>query len=106
MAISYAHVIVRVSSEPAASMYIVVRVVLCTTAAPSRACTLMSEPYVYIHAPGVNFGVNNSGAGRVLPVGCPQWVVVALVWISPISLSSRSGCEKEYVDGTGLTGVA
>ena len=62
MAISSARMIVLVSSEPAASMFDGI----CTTDASSLAWPLMSEPFVYIHASGVNFGVHNSGADRVL----------------------------------------
>ena len=71
MAISFARMVVLVSSEPAASMYIVVFDGICTTAAPSLAWPLMSEPSVYIHASGVNFGVHNSGEGMVLISGLP-----------------------------------
>ena len=43
---SSARMMVRVSSNLAASMYSVVRDGMCTTAAPSRACLSMSKPYV------------------------------------------------------------
>jgi len=101
MAISNARIIVLVSSEPAASIYIAVLDGICTTAAPSLAWSLMSEPSVHIHVSGVNFGVHHSGAGRVLPVGCPRWVVGFRVGIALVSLRSESGCEKVYVEGPG-----
>jgi hypothetical protein len=46
MATISARMMVRDSSVPAASMYIVVLVGMCTTAAPRRGCPLMSEPSV------------------------------------------------------------
>jgi len=68
MATSSARMMVRVSSQPVASMYMVVRVGMCTTAGPRREWPLMSEPYVYTHSFGVNLGVQGMGVGGVSAV--------------------------------------
>ncbi len=54
---------VRVSSVPAASIYMVVAVGTWTTAAPSLGCPSMSEPSVYTQFSGMNLGVHRCGAG-------------------------------------------
>ncbi len=65
IATSSARMMVLVSSHPVASMYIVVLVGMCTTAAPSLGCPLMSDPSVYTHVSGTNFGFQGMGAGGV-----------------------------------------
>ena len=79
MATSYARMMVRVSLHPAESIYGVVRVGVCTSAAIRRACPLMSERSVNIQSSGVSFGAHGTGEGgtpRVLGRVCrclPVW---------------------------------
>ena len=68
MATSSARMIVRVSSVPAASMYMVVAVGMWTTAAPSRGCPSMSEPSVYTQFSGMNLGIHWCGTGGGSPL--------------------------------------
>ncbi len=63
---SSARMMVRVSSHPVASMWMVVRVGVCTTAAPNLGCPLMSEPLVYTHSSGRKRGVHGMGLGGVV----------------------------------------
>ena len=65
IATSSARMMVSVSSHHVASMKIVVHVGMCTTAAPSLGCPLMSDPSVYTHFSGSNFGFQGMGAGGV-----------------------------------------
>jgi hypothetical protein len=69
MATSSARMMVRVSSHPAASIYIVLFVGMCITAAPSMGCPLMSEPLVYTHSSGEKWGVQGTRTGRVVHCG-------------------------------------
>ncbi len=84
MTTSPARVMVRVSSHPAASIDIVVFVGMCTTAAPSLGCPLMSEPSVYTHYFGEKWGIQGIGIGGVS-------VAVAVGWecVFPIPGSVR-----------------
>jgi hypothetical protein len=81
IATSSARMMVLVSSHLVASMKIVMHGGMCTTAAPSLGCHLMSEPSVYTQASGTNFGIQGIGAGGVTALvvlgwpGGPQWVV-------------------------------
>ncbi len=68
MATSSARMIVgrsQVSSVPLASIYMVVHVGTCTTAAPKRGWPLISNPSVYTHCSGRNTGVHGCGIGAV-----------------------------------------
>ncbi len=64
---------VLVSSHPVASMKIVVREGMCTTVVPSIGCPLMSEPSVYTHSSGTNFGIQGIGAGGVAALVVLRW---------------------------------
>ena len=68
MATSSALMMVRVSSVPAASIYIVVAVGTWTTAAPSLGCPSMSEPSVYTQFSGMNLGIYCCGTGGGSPL--------------------------------------
>ena len=65
MATNSALMMVRVSSVPAASTYIVVLVGMCTTAAPRRGWPVMFEPSVYTHCSGRNFGAHVKAGYRL-----------------------------------------
>jgi len=65
IATSSARMMVRVSSLPAASMYMVVRFGICTTAAPRRECLLISKSSVYTYSFGENLGCHGMGLGSV-----------------------------------------
>ncbi len=65
MATSSARMMVRVSSQPAASINIVVFVRMCTIAALSRGCPLMSEPSGYTYSSRENMGIKDIGIGGV-----------------------------------------
>ncbi len=90
MATSSALMMVRVSSVPAASIYIVVEVGMCTTAAPSLGWPSMSEPSVYTQFSGIYFGFQGCGkggasslmGGRMLavPVRGSLWTSVGSGW--------------------------
>ena len=68
MATSSARIIVRVSSVPAASIYMVVAVGTWTTAAPSLGWPFMSEPSVYTQFSGMYLGIHWCGAGGGSPL--------------------------------------
>ena len=74
IATSSARMMVLVSSHPVASMKIVVLVGICTTAAPSLGCPLMSDPCVYTHVSGTNFGFQGMGAGGVASLVVLRWI--------------------------------
>ena len=73
IATSSARIMVLVSSQPAASMKILVLVNMCTTAAPSLGCPLMYEPSVYTHSSGTNFGIQGIGAGGISALIVLRW---------------------------------
>ena len=68
MATSPSRMIVLASCVPSASVYLVVRVGICATAAPRRWFSLISKPYVYIKLSGIYLGVQWCGVGEVLGV--------------------------------------
>ena len=79
---------------------------MCTTAAPSRGWSLMSEPSVYTHSSGENFGVHGVGRG-----GAPTIVGSCYCGGFPVGsagASSRlgSGWENVYVFSQGNPGCA
>ena len=94
MATSSALMMVRVSSVPAASIYMVVAVGTWTTAAPSLGCPSMSEPSVYTQFSGMNLGnhwcVTGGGSplvgGRIVCVPVNGGIVANL----------GSACEEVY----------
>ena len=65
MAISSARMMVRVSSVPAASIYMVLEVEMWTTEAPSLGFPSMSEPSVYARFSGMYFGDHRWETGGV-----------------------------------------
>ncbi len=73
IATSSARMMVLVSSNPVASMKIVLLVGMCTTAAPSLGWPLMSEPSVYTHSSGTNFGIQGMRVGGVTALVVWRW---------------------------------
>jgi hypothetical protein len=65
MATSSAHMMVRVSCDPAASIYMVMEVGMWTTEAPSLWCPSMSDPSAYAQFSGMYFGDHRWGTGGV-----------------------------------------
>ncbi len=65
MATISARMIVRFSSVPPESMYMVVHVRTCITAAPKRGWPLMSEPSLYTNYSGRKMGVHGCGVGAM-----------------------------------------
>ena len=74
IATSSARMTVLVASHHVASMKIVVLVCICTTAAPSLGCPSMSDPSVYTHVSGTNFGFHGMGAGGVASLVVLRWI--------------------------------
>ena len=68
MVTSSARIIVRVSSVPATSIYIVVAVGTWTTAAPSLGWPFMSGSSVYTQLSGMYSGIHWCGAGGGSPL--------------------------------------
>ena len=84
----------------------VVRVGMCTTAAPNRGWSLISEPFVYTHSSGKNCGVHGMGRG-----GAPTILGSFCCGGFPVGsarASSRlgSGWENVYVFSHGNPGCA
>ncbi len=106
MATCFARIMVQFSRHPVASMYIVVCVGMCTTAASRRACPLMSDPSVNTHSYGVNIGVHGTGVGVPSPCVCSLCDDCSRVESSQTFPRSGSDCENVYVDGPGESGYA
>ena len=94
MATSSALMMVRVSSVPAASIYMVVAVGTWTTAAPSLGYPFMSEPSVYTQFSGMNLGDHWCVTGGGTPLMGGRVVCVPVN--GAIVANLGSACEEVY----------